>query len=139
MYSPSTALEKTICFLSFGKERVVVNSGLLEGDKIKIFDVAGDYENVEDHIRYLLGKKSKSIFRRQTENFTTPVVILANSEQKGVNIVNNSSSINDLRKGLFTGHYYGADLSKGVIINPWNTMEVINTSPFSLNEVTYVI
>ena len=112
---------------------------LTQGDKIKIFDVAGDYENVEDHIRYLIGKNSKSIFRRQTECFTTPVVNLANSEQKGINIVNNSSSINNLRKGLFTGHYYGADLNKGVTINPWNSMEVINTSPFLFDDITYIV
>lgn len=111
----------------------------LNGNKLRYFDKADDYDTVQDHIKYLIGKDSRTNHRLKDKNFAESLVDKTRQEQRGICLSDNSDAIEDLRKGLFTRHYYGADLNTDIIINPWNTMEVIKTSPFSFNNITYVI
>lgn len=40
--------------------------------------------------------------------------------------------------GIINGHFYNTgDLKDNKIINPWNTIEVIDYSPFKLHDITF--
>lgn len=111
---------------------------MTKGDPLKIFDVEGDYENVADHIKNLLGKMSETIDHRSGKLFEETIIDSALKKQKGISIVNCVSNDN-LKKGIYRGHFYNADLNTRNIINPWNTMEEIHYNPFDLSDITFVV
>ena len=106
---------------------------------IRIFDKPGQYDDCEDYLLELIGKKAESIERGLASKFKPIDTSIAKQKQGGISVANNADTILNLRKGLVKGHYYSANLNTDTVINPWNTMEVIKTSPFLFNDITYVI
>ena len=106
---------------------------------IRIFDKPGQYDDCEDYLLELIGKKAESIERGLASKFKPIDTSIAMQKQGGISVANNADTILNLRKGLVKGHYYSANLNADTVINPWNTMEVIKTSPFLFNDITYVI
>ena len=111
---------------------------MTKGDVFKIFNCEGDFENVADHIRYLLGKKSETIDHRSGEFFEKTIIDNTMAKQQGISVVNCTSD-NNFKKGIIYGHFYNADLNSRSIINPWNSMEEIHYNPFDLSDITFVV
>lgn len=110
-----------------------------KNDVIRIFDKPGQYDDCEDYLLELIGEKAESIERGLAPKFKPLDTSMAMQKQGGISIANNSNSILNFKKGLVKGHYYSANLNTDTVINPWNTMEVIKTSPFLFNDITYII
>ena len=115
---------------------------LRDGDKSKYLgkSVQKAVDNINNIIApELIGEKAESIERGLAPKFKPLDTSMAMQKQGGISIANNSNSILNFKKGLVKGHYYSANLNTDTVINPWNTMEVIKTSPFLFNDITYII
>lgn len=107
------------------------------GDVVKYFDYSGEADNVAEHLTALTGRNSKTVYPR-AKNFNQIAFDKTLKEQKGISIGNSVTSSPIEKAGIIDGHFYNTgDLKDKKIINPWNTIEVIDYSPFKLQDITY--
>lgn len=107
------------------------------GDVIKYFDFSGEADDVAEHLTALTGRNSRTVYPRK-KNFDQIAVDKTLQEQKGISIGNSVTSPPSKKAGIMNGHFYNTgDLKDNKIINPWNTIEVIDYNPFKLDDITF--